>query len=78
MNILKAVVSIYLKGGEKPVERYKTRISISEDHWIEKASRIKKKRLIDSIYAMDFETISKESLKLITKWKASYYTHPKS
>ena len=29
-------------------------------------------------YAMDFRTISKESLKLITKWKASYFTHPAS
>ena len=26
-------------------------------------------------YAMDFGTISKESLKRITKWKASYFTH---
>ena len=29
-------------------------------------------------YAMDFGTISKESLKRITKWKASYFTHPAS
>ena len=27
-------------------------------------------------YAMDFGTISKESLKWITKRKASYFTHP--
>ena len=27
-------------------------------------------------YAMDFGTISKESLKRITKWKANYFTHP--
>ena len=25
---------------------------------------------------MDFGTISKESLERITKWKASYFTHP--
>ena len=29
-------------------------------------------------YAMDFQTISKESPKRITKWKASYFTHPVS
>ena len=29
-------------------------------------------------YAMDFGTISKESLKRITKWKAIYFTHPAS
>ena len=29
-------------------------------------------------YAMEFGTISKESLKRITKWKASYFTHPAS
>ena len=29
-------------------------------------------------YAMDVGTISKESLKRITKWKASYFTHPAS
>ena len=29
-------------------------------------------------YAMDFGTVSKESLKRITKWKASYFTHPAS
>ena len=29
-------------------------------------------------YAMDFETISKESIKWIRKWKASYFTHPAS
>ena len=27
---------------------------------------------------MDFGTISEESLKRITKWKASYFTHPAS
>ena len=27
-------------------------------------------------YAMGFGTISKESLKRITKWKANYFTHP--
>ena len=29
-------------------------------------------------YAMYFGTISKESLKRIIKWKASYFTHPAS
>ena len=29
-------------------------------------------------YAMDFGTISKKSLKRITKWKATYFTHPAS
>ena len=29
-------------------------------------------------YAMDFQTISKESPRRITKWKASYFTHPVS
>ena len=29
-------------------------------------------------YVMDFGTISKESLKRITKWKSSYFTHPAS
>ena len=29
-------------------------------------------------YAIDFGTISKESLKRITKWGAKYYTHPSS
>ena len=29
-------------------------------------------------YAIDFGTISKESLKRITKWWAKYYTHPSS
>ena len=29
-------------------------------------------------YAMNFGTISKESLKRLTKWKASYFTHPAS
>lgn len=29
-------------------------------------------------YALDFGTISKESLKRITKWSAGYYTHPAS
>ena len=29
-------------------------------------------------YAMDFGTVSKESFKRITKWKASYFTHPAS
>ena len=29
-------------------------------------------------YAVDFDTISKESLKRITKWGAKYYTHPSS
>ena len=29
-------------------------------------------------YAIEFGTISKESLKRITKWGAKYYTHPSS
>lgn len=29
-------------------------------------------------YAIDFGTISKESLKRITKWGAKYHTHPSS
>ena len=29
-------------------------------------------------YAIDFGTISKESLKRITKWGTKYYTHPSS
>ena len=29
-------------------------------------------------YAIDFGTISKESLKRMTKWGAKYYTHPSS
>ena len=29
-------------------------------------------------YATDFSTISKESLKRITKWEAKYSTHPSS
>ena len=29
-------------------------------------------------YAMDFGAISKESLKQINKWKATYFTHPAS
>ena len=29
-------------------------------------------------YATDFGTISKESLKRITKWGAKYFTHPSS
>jgi hypothetical protein len=32
MAIVKAVVSIYRTGEEKPIERYKARIQIGEDH----------------------------------------------
>ena len=35
--------------------------------------------LFDALqYATDFSTISKESLKRITKWGAKYFTHPSS
>ena len=41
-NIVKSVVSIYRKGQEKPIERYKGRVSVSEENWKDGSDNFKK------------------------------------
>ena len=41
-NIVKSVVSIYRKGQEKPIERYKGRVSVSEENRKDGSDNFKK------------------------------------
>ena len=45
MSVLKAVVSFYRTGEERPIERYKARLKVQEEH--RTLSTLKKKNVID-------------------------------
>ena len=57
-SIVKAVISIYRRGEEKPIERYKARISVTEDNTKQGIDNFKK-------HLADFLGLKEQANKLV-------------